>query len=85
MDNARVLSNLADRLWYTLATEVPSERAFSALQIAKSKTRNRLTDNRVDKLLFVQMNLRALDVVNRPRFGCYSLGLYGSARLYQLN
>ena len=24
-------------------------------------------------------------VVNRPRFGCYSLGLYGSARLYQLN
>jgi hypothetical protein len=61
MDDARVLSNLADRLWHTLATEVPSERAFSALQIAKSKTRNRLADNRVDKLLFVQMNLRALD------------------------
>jgi hAT family C-terminal dimerisation region len=57
MDDAYVLLNLADRLWHTLVTKVPSERAFSAFQIAKSKIRNRLEDNRVNKLLFIQMNL----------------------------
>ena len=57
MDYAYVLLNLADRLWHTLVTKVPSERAFSAFQIAKSKIRNRLEDNRVNKLLFIQMNL----------------------------
>jgi hAT family C-terminal dimerisation region len=66
-DEHVVLATLADRLWHTLANEVPSERAFSQMKITKSKTRNRLSDDRVNKLLFIQMNLRALHRQIKPR------------------
>jgi hypothetical protein len=57
-DSSSVLATLAIRLWNTLANEVPCERAFSTLKSTKSKTRNRLTDEHVDKLLYIQINTR---------------------------
>jgi hAT family C-terminal dimerisation region len=59
-DDNNLLANLAIRIFYILANEVPSERVFSAMKILHSKTRNRLTEDRVDKLLFIQINLRTL-------------------------
>jgi hAT family C-terminal dimerisation region len=54
------LATLAYRLQHTLANEVPSERAFSVMKLLKSKTRNKLNDERTNMLLFIQMNLRVL-------------------------
>jgi hypothetical protein len=45
---------------YTLANSVPCERAFSALNQLHTKTRNALTPERVDKLLYIQINSRTL-------------------------
>jgi hypothetical protein len=39
---------------------VPCERAFSALNLLHTKTRNALTPERVIKLLYVQINSRTL-------------------------
>jgi hypothetical protein len=39
---------------------VPCERAFSALNLLHTKTRNALTPERVNKLLYVQINSRTL-------------------------
>jgi hypothetical protein len=39
---------------------VPCERAFSALNLLRTKTRNALTPERVNKLLYVQINSRTL-------------------------
>jgi hypothetical protein len=39
---------------------VPCERAFSALNLLYIKTRNALTPERVNKLLYVQINSRTL-------------------------
>jgi hypothetical protein len=39
---------------------VPCERAFSALNQLHTKTRNALTPERVDKLLYIQINSRTL-------------------------
>jgi len=39
---------------------VPCERAFSALHQLHTKTRNALTPERVDKLLYIQINSRTL-------------------------
>jgi hypothetical protein len=57
-DSSPALAALAIRLWNTIANEVPCERAFSTLRNTKSKIRNRLTDENVDKLLFIHINTR---------------------------
>jgi hAT family C-terminal dimerisation region len=59
-DDNNLLAKLAIRVFYILANEVSSERVFSAMKILHSKPRNRLTEDRVDKLLFIQINLRTL-------------------------
>jgi len=59
-DDNNALSELADRVLHTLANSVPCERAFSALNQLHTKTRNALTPERVDKLLYIQINSRTL-------------------------
>jgi hypothetical protein len=59
-DDNNALSQLADRVLHTLANSVPCERAFSALNQLHTKTRNALTPERVDKLLYIQINSRTL-------------------------
>ena len=54
------LSQLADRILYILANSVPCERHFSSLNILHTKLRNALTVERVDKLLYIQINRRTL-------------------------
>jgi hAT family C-terminal dimerisation region len=54
------LSQLADRVLHILANSVLCERAFSALNQLYTKTRNALTPERVDKLLYIQINSRTL-------------------------
>jgi hypothetical protein len=54
------LSKLADRILNTLANSVPYERNFSSLNILHTKLRNALTVERVDKLLYIQINRRTL-------------------------
>jgi hAT family C-terminal dimerisation region len=51
---------LADRMLYILVNSVPCERAFSALNFLYIKTRNALTPERVNKLLYIQINSRTL-------------------------
>jgi hAT family C-terminal dimerisation region len=51
---------LVIRVFYILANEVSSERVFLAIKTLYLKTRNRLIEDRVDKLLFIQINLRTL-------------------------
>ena len=60
-DVARPLSEFVLRLMKTTANSVPSERNFSSMKIIHSPTRNRLTPQRVDKLLFVYINRRVLN------------------------
>ena len=48
-------------MFRTTANSVPSERAFSAMKAIHSPTRNKLTPERVNKLLFVYFNTRVLD------------------------
>jgi hypothetical protein len=57
-DNNNALAQLADRVLHTLANSVPCERAFSALNQLHTKTRNALTPERVNKLLYIQINSR---------------------------
>jgi len=59
-DDNNALSKLADRVLHTLANSVPCERHFSALNLVHSKTRNALLPERVDKLLYIQINRRTL-------------------------
>jgi hAT family C-terminal dimerisation region len=59
-DNNNALAQLADRVLYTLANSVPCERAFSAPNQLYTKTRNALTPERVNKLLYIQINSRTL-------------------------
>jgi hypothetical protein len=47
------LAQLADRVLYTLTNSMPCERAFSALNQLYIKTRNALTPERVNKLLYI--------------------------------
>jgi len=55
-DDNNALAQLADRVLHTLANSVPCERAFSALNQLHTKTRNSLTPERVNKLLYIQIN-----------------------------
>jgi Ran GTPase-activating protein (RanGAP) involved in mRNA processing and transport len=57
-NNNNALSQLADRVLYILANSVLCERAFSALNQLYTKTRNALTPERVNKLLYIQINSR---------------------------
>lgn len=59
-DDNNALSKLADRILHTLANSVPCERSFSALNLLHTKTRNALTPERVNKLLYIQINRRTL-------------------------
>jgi hypothetical protein len=59
-DDNNALAQLADRVLHTLANSVPCERAFSALNLVHTKTRNALTPERVNMLLYVQINSRTL-------------------------
>jgi hAT family C-terminal dimerisation region len=59
-NNNNALSQLADRVLYILANSVLCERAFSALNQLYTKTRNALTPERVNKLLYIQINSRTL-------------------------
>jgi hypothetical protein len=59
-DDNNALAQLADRVLHTLANSVPCERAFSALNQLHTKTRNALTPERVNKLLYIQINSRTL-------------------------
>jgi hAT family C-terminal dimerisation region len=59
-DDNNALAQLADRVLYTLANSVPCERAFSALNQLHIKTRNALTPERVNELLYIQINSRTL-------------------------
>jgi hAT family C-terminal dimerisation region len=45
---------------HILANSIPCERAFNALNQLYTKTRNTLTPERVDKLLYIQINSRTL-------------------------
>jgi hypothetical protein len=59
-DDNNALSQLADRFLQTLANSVPCERHFSALNHLHNKARNHLTPERVNKLLYIQINRRTL-------------------------
>jgi hypothetical protein len=54
------LSSVARRLLTSIANSVPSERAWSAMNITHTKLRNRLDLTKVDKLQFISFNTRVL-------------------------
>lgn len=60
MDESRPLATLALRMRKTLANSCASERAFSAMKATHTITRNKLTPERINKLLFIQINQRVL-------------------------
>jgi hypothetical protein len=57
---APTIGPIAIRLISTPATSVPSERAFSILNLVHTKLRNRLSIERVDKLQYIYINERVL-------------------------
>jgi hypothetical protein len=57
---APTIGPIAIRLISTPATSVPSERAFSILNLVHTKLRNRLSNERVDKLQYIYINERVL-------------------------
>jgi Protein of unknown function (DUF 659)/hAT family C-terminal dimerisation region len=60
-DAARPLAEFAMRISKATANSVPSERAFSSMKAVHSLTRNRLTPERVNKLLFITVNTKILN------------------------
>lgn len=54
------ISQLAYRLHTMLGSSVPSERVFSAMKLTHSRLCATLTTERVDKLLYIQVNCRVL-------------------------
>jgi hypothetical protein len=57
---APAIAPIARRLALTPSNSVPSERAFSILNLLQNKLRNCLTNQRVDKLQFIYLNERVL-------------------------
>jgi hypothetical protein len=55
------LAELAMRLFETPANSVPSERAFSTMNLTHTRYRNRLTVEKVDKICYIHINRRILD------------------------
>lgn len=63
VQSSQLLAQFALRLCHTVANAVASERAFSAWGLQHTKIRNRLDAGRVDKLVYIHMNRRALSEV----------------------
>jgi hypothetical protein len=61
--SSQLLGQFALRLCHTAANVVASERAFSAWGLQHTKIRNRLDAGRIDKLVYIHMNRRALSQV----------------------
>ncbi len=57
------LSILARRVFCIVTSNAPSERAWSIIDFIHSKRRNRLTNERIDKLAFLYMNNTNPDLV----------------------
>ncbi len=57
---APTIGSIAKRLMCTPCSSVPSERAFSILNLVHNKLRNRLSNDRVDKLQYIYINERVL-------------------------
>jgi hypothetical protein len=55
-----LLAEFAERLFTTPPNSVPSERAFSAMNLQHSRLRPNLSPKKIDKLCFIHMNCRAL-------------------------
>lgn len=55
------LADLAMRLFETPANSVPSERAFSTMNLTHTRHRNRLKVEKVDKICYIHINRRILD------------------------
>ena len=55
-----LLAQIALRLHGCIANSVPSERAFSAMNVIATMSRNRLGADVLDKLIFIYMNTRVL-------------------------
>ena len=53
IDEDRQLAALVTRMLNTLANSAPSKRAFSAIKATHTQARNRLSAERVNKLLFI--------------------------------
>jgi hypothetical protein len=58
------LASFAEKLMITCVNSVTSERAWSAINFIDSKSRNRLSLESVDKLVFIFMNVRPLRKLN---------------------
>jgi hypothetical protein len=58
------LAPFAEKLMITYVNSVPSERAWSAMNYIHSKSRNRLSLEAVDKLLFIYINTQSLRKLN---------------------
>lgn len=63
LDRYPELAIIATRIFETIANSVPSERAFSCMNLVHSKQRNRLGPLKVAKLVYIYMNQRTLDSV----------------------
>ena len=61
------LGTLAVRLFSTPANTVPSERAFSAQNLIHDKKRNRLSSEKANKLVYIHMNQRILESLDRQQ------------------
>jgi hypothetical protein len=60
------LASFADKLMNTCANSVTSEQAWSTMNYIHSKTRNKLSVKRTDKLQFIYINIRTLRKLNGP-------------------
>jgi uncharacterized protein (DUF4415 family) len=58
---APTLAPLTLRLYNLVANSVASERSFSTMNFVHSKTRNRLSAEKVNKLVYIQMNDSVLE------------------------
>ncbi|RKF81884.1 hypothetical protein GcM3_030035, partial [Golovinomyces cichoracearum] len=58
--SAHALSTIALELYATTANSVPSERAFSTMNLLQSKLRNRLSTEKMNMLCFIYTNSRSL-------------------------
>ena len=61
------LAELSMRLFETPANSVPSERAFSTMNLTHTRYRNRLKVEKVDKICYIHINRRILDRKKVPR------------------
>ena len=60
-NEAKHLQNMAIRVLSIPTSSAASERCWSAMGNIHSESRNRLTDDRVEKLLFLYFNERMLN------------------------